>query len=348
MTRSFLLSFSAFTILTVTSATAQKNAVVNLFNSLELEAGQDSVNAAEIFNWITENVKYDVRAADIQDATGNPSKIQTPAKVVSNKRGICEGYANLFLELCEHAEIECKKVVGYVADAERKFYQRANLESHAWNALKIDDTWTIVDCTWGSGGVDEEKKFRFEQDYGYFMSNSETMAASHYPMDPVWQLRNDPIALSQFKDGETGPAQVSMEYSEVIEAQLGKTETDSIMFANERIISFDPSNTMALSEITMSFLNQAQQITVNQHNRLLHAQKEHLKLEDKGQYFAELEQIQALTEEGSEYLERMSAKGDQSVADYKRDARTSVSELQTYVKDQEKWLKQYFKNPRPL
>lgn len=337
-----------FTILLHVPGYTQGKSVEKLFHSLHLVQGQDSANAHKIFDWITKNVKYDIRAADAQDETGNPSTIQTPEKVVKNRRGICEGYSNLFLELCEGAAIECQKVVGYVTDNNRKFYQRANLESHAWNALKIGDHWSIVDCTWGSGGVDEDKRFRFEQDLSYFMASSVEMADSHYPMDPIWQLRNDPISLDDFKSADTGPALSSMHYSELLEDQLAMRGTDSLMFLNERILNFDPSNTMALSEITMSYLNRAQQITVTQHDRLVRAQKKHLTLDNEQIYFTELEEIRRFTEHGSEYLERIIARGDAAIADYKREARISIQELQSYLKDQGKWLRKYFKDPRPL
>lgn len=345
--RALLISLLVGTLGYMSAQTTPKT-VDAVYESLGLMQGQDSLNTVAIFSWITENVRYDVRAAEQQDETGNPSAIQTPEKVVRNRRAICEGYSNLFCELCDRAGIENEKVVGYAADVDKRFYTRSNLEPHAWNAVRVDEQWFLVDCTWGSGGIDEDKKFHFEQNMDYLFAGPDMLAKSHYPMDPIWQLRNDPLSLDAFTSKEFGPADFSMMYDDVIEAQLSLAGEDSALFANQRILKFDPNNATALSEISISYLNKAQQITVTQHERLLHAQRKHLVLKDKEQYFGEIDEIRELTELGDSYLDLIITKGDQNVAQYKRDAKASVGELRAYTKDQEKWLKQYFKNPRPL
>lgn len=57
--------------------------------------------------------------------------------VLVEKRGLCEGYAHAFLELCTLSGIECAVITG-----------EANEEPHMWNIVKIDGIWYYIDLTW--------------------------------------------------------------------------------------------------------------------------------------------------------------------------------------------------------
>ena len=56
-------------------------------------------------------------------------------------KGVCEAYAKLFTYLCQLNEIDALTVTG-----SRK--NKDKLESHAWNLVKIEDSWYAVDVTW--------------------------------------------------------------------------------------------------------------------------------------------------------------------------------------------------------
>lgn len=61
----------------------------------------------------------------------------TPYGVLLNKTGVCSSYAGAFKLLAEEAGLECIMVTGYLD---------GNLP-HAWNKVKIDGQWRIVDST---------------------------------------------------------------------------------------------------------------------------------------------------------------------------------------------------------
>lgn len=58
------------------------------------------------------------------------------------KSAVCEGYAKAFQLLCNICFIENVYITG-----------TGNGQSHAWNAVKIDDEWYCVDVTWDDAGA---------------------------------------------------------------------------------------------------------------------------------------------------------------------------------------------------
>ena len=61
----------------------------------------------------------------------------TPYGVLLNKKGVCSSYAGAFKLLAEEAGLECIVVTGYL---------EGDLP-HAWNKVKVDGEWNIVDST---------------------------------------------------------------------------------------------------------------------------------------------------------------------------------------------------------
>ena len=82
-----------------------------------------------------------------------------------------------------------------------------NHTTHAWNAVYVIDNWFFVDCTWGAGHLDEDRKFiRHFQEF-YFLTDPEKMIVDHFPfMDrntresARWQLLKFPITINRFSD----------------------------------------------------------------------------------------------------------------------------------------------------
>jgi hypothetical protein len=79
-------------------------------------------------------------------------------------------------------------------------YGRPN--AHAWNAIKIDGRWRLVDVTWGAGGVKRVASgpghpfgtFERRFDPFYFSTPPERMIYDHWPSDPRWQLLDPPMS----------------------------------------------------------------------------------------------------------------------------------------------------------
>jgi len=79
--------------------------------------------------------------------------------------------------MCDQAAIPAVILTGY---AKTSFQEAPFLKypNHAWNAIKIGDTWQLVDATWDSGSLRKDSDFflKFQEDYycttpAYFLTN---------------------------------------------------------------------------------------------------------------------------------------------------------------------------------
>lgn len=76
---------------------------------------------------------------------------------------VCEGYALLFYEMCQEANIPCRLVSGTA-------YGSRGEGNHAWNVVEVDGTWYNMDVTWDD--TTDSTKY-------YLKANSDF--AKHYP-----------------------------------------------------------------------------------------------------------------------------------------------------------------------
>ena len=79
-----------------------------------------------MFNWVSQNIKYDHKMAEDNDETGNHHDLD---KILADKSGICEHYAILMAGMLRSIGVPCKVVVG-------KVNNKGSWNSHAWVAVK--------------------------------------------------------------------------------------------------------------------------------------------------------------------------------------------------------------------
>jgi transglutaminase-like putative cysteine protease len=161
-------------------------------------ATNDLEKTRAIFRWITDRIEYDAQALFSRMAGGPPSDCSVET-VMRTRKTVCEGYANLFNRLCREVGLQSVKIsgaskgFGYVPGQPLK-------TDHAWNAVKIDGKWFLLDATWGAGHLDSKtrqtvKKFN---EY-YFLTPPEGLILDHYPQQPRWQLINPPIGIGEYQ-----------------------------------------------------------------------------------------------------------------------------------------------------
>lgn len=164
-------------------------------------AGNDREKVRSFFIWIAENIHYDVQAYQAFD----PYKISkiTPNDVLTNKKAVCQGYSELFQEMCRLAGVQSYVVPGYSKGfgylPGNKSFRSAD---HAWNAVKVDGQWYLLDVTWGSGGVDKQLKYVKQLNEKYFLSDPKEFVKDHMPLEPVWQLLPCAVSMKAFLAGD--------------------------------------------------------------------------------------------------------------------------------------------------
>jgi len=143
-----------------------------LASMLLKDAQTEKEKAYAIFSWIGNYITYD-NSTKWQRRYGNPGADQSPDGVLASGRAVCEGIANLFTAVAVRMDLESVVITGRASGARQ--------ERHAWNAVKIDGDWGLVDITRHT-----------------FLATPQAFLARHFPDDPRWQLLERPLTYEEW------------------------------------------------------------------------------------------------------------------------------------------------------
>ena len=147
-----------------------------------------------VFYWIAKNISYDT-VASFSKMYGD----QTAEDVFQTKRGVCEGYVNLYKHLCDKVDLKCEIVSGYSKGYGIEISKGLPTENdRVWNAVEISGHWYLIESTWGSGYLNDEKSFVREFNPYYFVPRPNEMIYDHLPLDERWQLLRQSINMTQY------------------------------------------------------------------------------------------------------------------------------------------------------
>ena len=130
--------------------------------------------ARAIFDWLAFNVAYDTSY-----------RISAPDAVFEYRKGVCQGYAELFRKMASAVGLDCRVVSG--ASKSREYLPDGALGKHAWNVVMADNRAVIIDATWGAGYV-SGGIFCKSFDDAWFDVDPSVAIFSHYPSVPEYQL----------------------------------------------------------------------------------------------------------------------------------------------------------------
>ena len=118
-----------------------------------------------VHDYLVDNISY--------DSSISKSNIYNIYGALINKECVCEGYARAYKYILDELNIPCILVIGTATNGE------GNTENHAWNYVKLNNSWYAVDTTWddpiiiGGGILNKKSKYR------YFLKGKETMDQDH-------------------------------------------------------------------------------------------------------------------------------------------------------------------------
>jgi len=186
------------------------NDIAKLTNKLVAPYQDDESKVRSIFVWIASNIEYDQhKLAKMQksgfkktrfNGTKEEVKAQRLAQIqgfieetLDDKRGVCQDFSWLFQAMCLHTGIECEFVTG-AGKTRPTLIGQANIPAkHAWNAVKMNGKWSLMDVTW-STGMGEKADFG----KGFFNLDPKTMIMSHFPDEEEWQLMDSVYSKNTF------------------------------------------------------------------------------------------------------------------------------------------------------
>lgn len=152
-----------------------------------------------LYTWIATHIRYDAAAYN----SGVFKDELSASSVLKRRTAVCEGYSTLFKELGRRMGLDIEKISGYAKGYGHIEGEKFSEINHAWNAVRINDKWQLIDVTWGScyGFTKNRKletKIRF--DAYWFCPTPEEFIFSHLPENDEWQLTNPKITLRQFEE----------------------------------------------------------------------------------------------------------------------------------------------------
>lgn len=136
-----------------------------------------------LHDYVVLRIEYDHAALLLTEIPDTAAEAES---VWINRKGVCAGYANVFVALSEAAGVDAVYLTGEVRDEEGGIAPH----SHAWNAVLVADRWYLVDTTWDDAGNDYSALYLF--------SPARVFGLDHFPDDPGWQLRFTPISRTAF------------------------------------------------------------------------------------------------------------------------------------------------------
>jgi transglutaminase-like putative cysteine protease len=148
----------------------------------------------KIHDWVALNIRYNTAAY----FSGNIPQ-QSVERVVSSGLAVCAGYSEVFSRLCDYLEVECEIVTGYARGLSTSLFQKESPYSsnHAWNKVKIEGQWYLIDTTWDSGYVNG-RSFVRKYKTDYLFPKPDFFIYDHFPLDPEDQLISPPVSAEYF------------------------------------------------------------------------------------------------------------------------------------------------------
>jgi transglutaminase/protease-like cytokinesis protein 3 len=164
---------------------------------------QQEEKARAIFRWVATNISYDVDMDVIMESKSvnafsyttekekqikeKKFKADLVAQTLISKKAVCHGYAALVEELCQKTGLEAQTITGDLKSDPSQIGELPGI-NHAWNVVKIANSWRFLDATLAAGFINSRNTFEFYFNEAYFFTNPEKFFLNHFPANEKWLL----------------------------------------------------------------------------------------------------------------------------------------------------------------
>lgn len=260
-----------------------------LSHLLSKNASTDREKVYNIYSWICTNIKRDINEIEYKNEASNSIK-----EILLRRKAGPKGYAALFNALCKYANIESQSIPGYLKKTDYQIPENFINANHVWNAAFYDNTYHLLDCTYGAGDICKRppllKKiiskyfnipvlhtktiFIKDIDYTYFDAPPDSFIKYRVPADPLQQFLNTPIKLETYLERPTTIDPILTQYKKINYIEFAFQDTlefynetpDYLYYANasNRVFDFNPKNyfepALLLNKAAKSTIGYAQTI----------------------------------------------------------------------------------------
>jgi len=270
--------FSAIELNALNAPLSLKNDLIGLTEYLTKPCANDIEKVRSIYVWIAEHIDFDLKSFEKSNRN-----FYSAQKILNIGKADSRGFAQLFQAMCEQAGITCRTIEGY----SKAFpYVQGDVfirTEHDWNAVFINNKWSFIDLTCGSGNLLYEDReflkfassifgfiyikdklvFKKKMNDEFFLIEPKKFFFSHLPANPMWQLIDCPISVNSF---EKKPSEIAADmdkagiipcysfidsiamYEHLNEPQKSLKSAEDALFFNQR-------NKKNLADATVNYAN---------------------------------------------------------------------------------------------
>ena len=155
--------------------TSLNESVDSIVGAANTKCDSDYEKAAFVHDFIVLNCTYDADTFNkyLNNSNDGTSLAYTSYGCLVNRKAVCAGYSKAYKLILNRLNIECEVVSGTATND-------MGTVNHAWNYIKLDDGYYLVDVTWDDP-VSFDGTQRKEVRRDYFCLNSEMMSKDHFP-----------------------------------------------------------------------------------------------------------------------------------------------------------------------
>lgn len=197
----------------------------------------ERLRARAVFAWMVYHLSYDQFKADNMvgnNKHGRP-KFLNSGDAFKTRVGVCGDFADLFVKIANRANLKAVRIDGVAGYHLTR--QSALSSAHAWNGVRIDKKWYLLDVTWAMGGdfsvfekmenirdykktIRERQRTKTHQTVDpkrllnnvWFLTAPDRMIETHFPNDIKWQLLDEPITPKDVFKANEGSQKTSHTY----------------------------------------------------------------------------------------------------------------------------------------
>jgi hypothetical protein len=275
-----------------TSWTQTQDDLTSISQKITSNLSDDSLKIAAIYFWITSNISYDFRFKNRVES--DTTLTQEPYNVVKTKKAICIGYAKLFKELCQLNNITAYIVEGIVKNG----HGILEIEGHAWNVVRLNENYYLLDATWGAGDVGLAQK--------YFLRPPSVFLENHLPQDPIWQLLPQPIGYQCFTQNINCDKFIeNMSFQDTIKNWAALDSLGKVFNVANRVLNYNPEDIQALRAMG-GFYTEKAVLGINQYHKLrVEIKEKKRKPNHRSQVLKLLDDTKIQAEMAQSYFERI-------------------------------------------
>ena len=348
----FAIDFSNVDKQTATITGNQKT-VAELTTALTAGFATPTEKARAIYYWISHNIVYNFKYYESNQSLTSTDELVT--ETLKSHQGVCANYSELFNACCKEAGIESVVINGYT----KTDGKLADI-GHAWNAIRLNEEYYLVDATWAAGH-EEKGKYIQSFDDQYFMISPREFIKTHMPFDPIWQFLSNPLSNKEFEASDFSKLNKPGNYhfSDSIKVLNNLSLLDKLLRENKRISSCGATNKLIRNRMSynqLNITNERYNLAVNFFNKAVQIFNTYILAKNKQfdglkMHEDKIKELLAGTDDNLKQAQKINTflnSDNVELTKLSDQLEKSINELKTNLQNEEEFVKKYIKTWKPL